>query len=159
MRPGPVVTFKTEKAHESFHVRRRRAADVLGEDALARRLGKCAGGKPRRVSLGLAVFTPDSAQTVRQALDLYHGRAPADPGEHAGDLRAFADEVLLAYGDDASPFTREPVVRSTHVQLTIAPDAWEREAQRLVGAAYEHGLVVLDPQEEKLYPPDSFAVS
>lgn len=118
--------------------------------------GNRTGNQPG-VSLSLAVLTPGSAGTLNQALDVHYERADGDPDE--ATLQAFADELAASYDDENWPFAGDPIVMPACVELTIAWDAWEQEAQRIVGAAHRYGLVVLDPQEEQLYPPESFAVS
>jgi hypothetical protein len=105
----------------------------------------------------LAVLTPSSTESLEQALDVYYERAQGQADE--ATLQAFADELDASYNDENWPFAGDPIVMSACVELTIAWDAWDQEAQRIVGAAHRYGLVVLDPQEEKLYPPESFAVS
>lgn len=114
-------------------------------------------GKHRHMSLSLAVLTPGSAETVEQALDVYYERVEGQPDE--ATLQAFADELNASYDDDNWPFAGDPIVGPSCVELTIAWDAWDQEAQRMVGTAHRYGLVVLDPQEEQLIAPDSFAVS
>jgi hypothetical protein len=109
------------------------------------------------VGLDLAVLTSGSAQSLDQALDVYYERRPGEPDEEA--LRAFADELVGTYDDENWPFSGDPIVLAGHVQLSIAWDSWEQEVPRIVEAAHRHGFVVLDPQEEKLHPPESFAVS
>jgi hypothetical protein len=109
------------------------------------------------VGLDLGVLTPDSAQDVTQALDVYYERRSGEPDREA--LQVFADELDATYDDDNWPFTGDPIVLPAHVQLSIAWESWEQEVPRIVEAAHRHGFVVLDPQEEKLYPPESFAVS
>lgn len=109
------------------------------------------------MGLDLGVLTPESAGTLEQALDVYYERRSGDAGE--SDLTAFAEELAAAYEDDNWPFSGDPIVLSGHVQLSIAWDSWELEVPRIMEAAHRHGLVVLDPQEERLYPPEAFAVS
>jgi hypothetical protein len=109
------------------------------------------------VGLDLAVLTPGSAETLSQALDVYYERRSGQPD--AAALRAFADELDATYEDENWPFSGDPIVLPGHVELSIAWDSWEQEVPRILEAAHRHGFVVLDPQEEKLYPPESFAVS
>lgn len=109
------------------------------------------------MGLDLGVLTPDSALDISQALDVYHERRSGEP--HREALQVFADELDATYDDDNWPFTGDPIVLPAHVQLSIAWESWEQEVPRSVEAAHRHGLVVLDPQEEKLYPPESFAMS
>jgi hypothetical protein len=111
------------------------------------------------VSLDLAVLTPDSAKSLRDALDVYYERVQAEPDEYEAELHAFAAELDASYDDENWPFAGDPIRLPTHVQLTFAAEAWEQEVPKIVGAAHRHGLVVLDPQEEHLYPPQDFAVS
>ena len=109
------------------------------------------------MGLDLAVLTPASAESLNQALDVYYERLPGEPDTEA--LRAFADELDATYEDEEWPFSGDPIVLRGRVQLSIAWDSWEQEVPRIVEAAHRLGFVVLDPQEEKLYPPESFAVS
>jgi hypothetical protein len=109
------------------------------------------------VGLDLAILTPGSAQSLSQALDVHYEREPGEPDAEA--LQAFADELDATYEGEHWPFSGDPIVLPGHVQLSIAWDSWEQEAPRIVEAAHRHGFVVLDPQEEKLHPPESFAVS
>jgi hypothetical protein len=109
------------------------------------------------MGLDLGVLTSASAQSLTQALDVYYERELGEPDPKA--LRLFADELEATYDDDNWPFTGDPIVSPSHIQLSIAWECWEQEVPRIVEAAHRHGFVVLDPQEETLSPPESFAVS
>lgn len=106
------------------------------------------------MGVDLGVLTPNSAESLRQALDVYYERQPGEPDEAA--MQAFADELDATYDDDNWPFTGDPIVMPAHVQLSVAWESWEQEVPRIVETAHRHALVVLDPQEEKLYPPEDF---
>jgi hypothetical protein len=104
------------------------------------------------MGLDLGVLTPKSAETLNQALDVYYERQPGEPDETA--IRAFVDELDATYDDENWPFTGDPMAMPAHVQLSIAWDSWQQVVPRIVEAAHRHGFVVLDPQEETLYPPE-----
>ena len=71
-----------------------------------------------------------------------------------GELDAYAEEVNDAYGDDDWLFADDPAVESgCCVHMTIAWEAWEAGVPKLVERAHRRGLVVLDPQEERLFRP------
>ena len=80
--------------------------------------------------------------------------------DDSGQLEAYAKEVYDAYSDDDWPFADDPEVEGgCCVHLTIAWDAWVAEVSRLVERAHRRGLVVYDPQEDRLFHPgESFVV-
>jgi hypothetical protein len=69
-----------------------------------------------------------------------------------GVLAGWANEVYSAYGDDDWPSGGDPIVEDAFVQLVVAPEAWEAEVPKLVERAHRHGLTVVDPQSERLFP-------
>ena len=105
------------------------------------------------MSLEIAVLNSTNATSVDQAVAIYMEEATGIPDE-SGELEAYAREVFDAYGDDDWPFAGDPAVEGgCCVHLTIAWDAWEAELPKLVERAHRRGLVVLDPQEERLFRP------
>jgi len=105
------------------------------------------------MSLELAVLTPENALSVELAAAVYMEERAGTPDD-SGELEAYAKEVSDAYGDDDWPFADDPQVEGgCCVHLTIAWDAWTAEVPRLVERAYRQGLVVYDPQEDRLFHP------
>jgi hypothetical protein len=104
------------------------------------------------VSLDLVIFTSQNAATHEQALGLYRDEEPATIDE-SGELAAYAKEVYEVYSKGAWPFGGDPIVEPGFVLLTINHELWESEVPKLVDRAHRHGLVVLDPQWERLFPP------
>jgi len=104
------------------------------------------------VSLDLFVLTPANASSFQQALAVVMEET-SGTADSSGELKAYAQEVYDAYGDDDWPFGGDPIVEDSFVQLTVAPDAWEAEVPKLVERAHRHGLTAVDPQWERLFPP------
>jgi hypothetical protein len=104
------------------------------------------------MSLDLVVLTPEAASSYEQALSIYHSEDeegdPATP-----ELKAFADEIDVRFGDDDWPFTGDPLLFPDHVSLEIAHQRWAEVVPEIVGLAHIRRLVVLDPQYERLFPP------
>ena len=111
------------------------------------------------MSLDLAVLTPENALSVELAGAIYMEKRAGAPDD-SGQLEAYAKEVYDAYSDDDWPFADDPEVEGgCCVHLTIAWDAWVAEVSRLVERAHRRGLVVYDPQEDRLFHPGgSFVV-
>jgi hypothetical protein len=104
------------------------------------------------VSLDLIVLIPDAASSYEQALSIYLSEdEESEPSTPA--LRAFADEIDARFGDDDWPFTGDPLLFHDHVSLVIAHERWEEVVPEILALAHERKLVLLDPQDEKLFPP------
>jgi hypothetical protein len=69
------------------------------------------------MSLDLFVLTPANAASFEQALAIVMEEATGTP-DHSGELKAYAQEVYDAYGDDDWPFGGDPIVEEGFVQLT-----------------------------------------
>src|SRR4051812_16121300 len=104
------------------------------------------------MSLDLAVLMPQNATTYEQALSIYGEEEVGVPDE-SGELAAYAKAVYDAYDDTDWPFGGDPIVEPGFVLLTVNHESWDLEVPKLVARAHERGLVVLDPQWEKLFPP------
>jgi hypothetical protein len=104
------------------------------------------------MSLDLVALTAPNATTYDQAVRVYSGDEAGVP-DGSGELAGYAKEVYDAYGDDDWPFGGDPIVEPGFVLLTVNHEAWESEVPMLVERAHRRGLVVLDPQWEKLFPP------
>jgi hypothetical protein len=104
------------------------------------------------MSLDLALLPSSNATTYERALGVYSEEDPGIPDE-SGELVAYAKEVYDAYGDGDWPFAGDPIVEPGFVLLTVNPESWESEVPKLVERAHTRGLVALDPQWEKLFPP------
>ena len=107
---------------------------------------------PRVVSLDLIVLTPGSAPDFDTALSVYYGETPGVPDEPT--LTAFINELDARYRE-SWPWTGEPLLGGGkgHVALNVGHESWEEVVPQVVQMAHAHGLVVLDPQDEGLYPP------
>jgi hypothetical protein len=104
------------------------------------------------MSLDLVILTQEAASSYEQALSIYHSEDeegdPATP-----ELKEFADEIDVRFGDDDWPFTVDPLLFPDHVSLEIARQRWGGVVPDIVGLARTRRLVVLDPQYERLFPP------
>lgn len=110
------------------------------------------------MSLDLAVLRSPNAATYEQALAIYSEEEVGAPDE-SGELAAYAKEVYDAYGEFDWPFGGDPIVEAGFVLLTVNHESWESEVPKLVERAHRRGLVVLDPQWQKLFPPGQPYVS
>jgi hypothetical protein len=103
------------------------------------------------VSLDLIVLIPDAASSFEQALSTYLSEdEEGDPSTPA--LKAFANEIDARFGEDDWPFTGDPLHFYDHVSLVIARERWEQVVPEILALAHEQKLVVLDPQDEQLFP-------
>jgi hypothetical protein len=105
------------------------------------------------MSLDLVVLTRGSAPDYEQALRVAAGTAEGEPD--AERTAAFAEELERWVGEGDWPFTGDPIVAPTHVDLVVAHEAWVRVVPTIVEIAHRHDLVVVDPQRERLFPPGS----
>jgi hypothetical protein len=103
------------------------------------------------MSLDLVVLTRASASSYDDALAVWTGRRAGIPDEER--TRTFADELESAFADRRWPFAGDPIVEAAYVELAVAPEAWEDVVPVIVSIAHRHGLVVLDPQWQRLFPP------
>jgi hypothetical protein len=103
------------------------------------------------VSLDLIVLIPDAASSFEQALSTYLSEdEEGDPSTPT--LKAFANEIDARFGDDDWPLTGDPLHFHDHVSLVIARERWGQVVPEILALAHEQKLVVLDPQDEQLFP-------
>lgn len=103
------------------------------------------------------ILTPGSASTYQQALRVYYGEQAGVPDEER--LSALAREIDTMFGAPDWPFTGDPIVLGDHVELVIAHERWVEVIPKICDCAHRLGLVVLDPQSERLLPPGADASS
>ena len=103
------------------------------------------------MSLDLVILTHGSAPDYDHARRVSCQTEAGEPD--AARIGSFAEELDRTFGERNWPFTGDPIVTPSHVELVIAHEVWEEVVPAIVAMAHRHDLVALDPQWERLFPP------
>jgi hypothetical protein len=102
---------------------------------------------------------PEQAETL---LEPWHERGDDSAFEASEDIKLCADELRRLFpkkpGDEGSPWAELPFGQSTRLlSLNLRDGAGDEVLDAIADLAWEHRLVLYDPQGPYLFPPDDFA--
>lgn len=104
----------------------------------------------------------DDPEQAEALLKPWHDRGDESAFEASDDIKRCSDELRRLFpgkpGEEASPWVELPDGESRRLlSLTLREDAGEDVLDDIADLAFEHGLVLYDPQGPYLFPPDDFA--
>lgn len=111
------------------------------------------------------VGDPRAAEAL---LEPFYEREDDSGFEASGDIKRFADELRRQFPDDPSRDPSDEISRWDErpfhqserlLCLTLRPGAGDEIIDAIADLAWEHGLVLYDPQGPWLFPPDDLAES
>lgn len=106
-----------------------------------------------------AVDNPEQAETL---LRPWFNRGDESAFEASEDIERFADDLRRRFPEKAedpgSPWAEPPFRQSRRLlSLSLREDAGDDVLDAIADLAWDHGLVLYDPQGPYLFPPDEFA--
>jgi hypothetical protein len=101
----------------------------------------------------------DDPEEAEALLEPWRKRGDDTAFEASDDIERCADELLRQFpgkpGDGSSPWAELPIRRSRRLlSLSLRRDAGDEVLDAVADLAWEHGLVLYDPQGPYLFPPE-----